>query len=155
MTAVGQVPDVFTRDECLWISSLPLPASQEQAAAVFAAAGLDTGETAALDAGGQNREYYRLKYEGNMLTAIESDTVFNDVDAGLRYVDSITKALRVKIVSKEDILASVGWADYREYYLPAVICGEKAIVYAFKFAPDLARTRATLTREVFVRYTPR
>ena len=30
MTAVGQVPDVFTRDECLWISSLPLPASQAE-----------------------------------------------------------------------------------------------------------------------------
>ena len=27
MTAVGQMPDVFTPDECLWVSSLPLPAS--------------------------------------------------------------------------------------------------------------------------------
>ncbi len=32
LTAVGQMPDVFTADECRWISSLPLPASQAEIA---------------------------------------------------------------------------------------------------------------------------
>lgn len=30
MTAVGQLPNVFTADECLWISSVPLPASHAE-----------------------------------------------------------------------------------------------------------------------------
>jgi PKHD-type hydroxylase len=30
MTAVGQLPNVFTPDECLWISSLPLPVTRAE-----------------------------------------------------------------------------------------------------------------------------
>lgn len=128
---------------------LPLPASDERVDTTFMLSGLMYRDEIAYDtSGGAMNERYRLKFADDHLISVEFDSLFTSYPTAEHYVDSVTKSLRSVIVSKDENMVAIGLGGHKTYYVPAIVCGGKAINHVFTLVPDLAGKVTILTHEV-------
>jgi hypothetical protein len=128
---------------------LPLPASDGQVETAFASVGLlYRNETAFDTVSGTMNVRYRLKFAYDYLMSVETDTVFAARAEAERFADSVTRSLRPAIASQDETMVAVGLGGHKTYYVPALVCGNRAINYVFTLVPDLAGKITTLTRTV-------
>ncbi len=134
---------------------LPLPATTERVKKNFEQAGLSVRGNIAIDSGKEGvKERYRLTFTDEHLTGVSFDTIFTDPNKAAYYADSITKALRSATQSKDEVFIALGLGGDKTYYVPAMLCGNRAIGYIFTLTSNLSDKTAVVTCDVKVVSVP-